>query len=80
MVTTVNHAMVAAYWAIGKQLHDVQNDMDSTYGKNLIKFVSFKLTDEFGAGFDERNLRKIRQFYLMYPIWDSVRPELTWIH
>ena len=63
MVTTVNYAMVAAYWTIGKQLHDVQKNMDSIYGKKLVKFVSAKLTDEFGAGFDERNLRLMRQFY-----------------
>ena len=50
------------------------------YGDKLIIELSRQLTFDFGKGFDERNLRKIRQFYLMYPIWNSVRPELTWTH
>ena len=50
------------------------------YGDKLIAELSKQMTFDFGKGFDERNLRKIRQFYLMYPIWDSVRPELTWTH
>ena len=33
------------------------------YGKQLIKELSKKLSNEYGKGFDETNLRKIRQFY-----------------
>ena len=50
------------------------------YGNKLISELSKQMTFDFGKGFDERNLRYMRQFYLMYPIWDSVRPELTWTH
>ena len=50
------------------------------YGDKLIAELSKQMTLDFGKGFDERNLRKIRQFYLAFPIWDSVRPELTWTH
>ena len=35
---------------------------------------------EFGKGFDERELRKMRQFYLTFRIRDTLRPELTWSH
>lgn len=38
------------------------------------------LTTEFGKGFDERNLRHMRGFYLVFPIWDAVRTELSWTH
>lgn len=34
-----------------------------------------KLTVDFGKGFDERELRKIRQFFLMFSIRDAVSPE-----
>ena len=80
VATTVNYAMVAAYWTIGKQLYDVQSRTDSTYGKKLIKFASIKLTEEFGQGFDERNLRYMRQFYETYPKWNTVCSELSWSH
>jgi predicted nuclease of restriction endonuclease-like (RecB) superfamily len=38
------------------------------------------LTRDFGKGFEERELRKIRQFYLTFPIRDALRPELGWTH
>ena len=80
VATTVNFAMVAAYWAIGKQLYEAMSATGSVYGKQLIKFVSEKLSEEFGQGFDERNLRFMRQFYEVYPKWDTVCSELSWSH
>lgn len=80
VTTTVNVAMVAAYWTIGKQLYEAMNAAGSVYGKQLIKFVSQKLSEEFGQGFDERNLRFMRQFYEVYPKWNTVCSELSWSH
>lgn len=80
VATTVNTAMVAAYWTIGKQLHEAMCGEGSTYGKQLIKFVSARLSEEFGQGFDERNLRNMRQFYEVYPKWNTVCSELSWSH
>jgi predicted nuclease of restriction endonuclease-like (RecB) superfamily len=42
--------------------------------------VSERLSAEFGAGFDQRNLRNMRAFYLAFPIWNAVRPKLAWTH
>ncbi|MBR5786582.1 MAG: DUF1016 family protein [Clostridia bacterium] len=80
VVTTVNAAMVAAYWLIGKQLFEAQNSVDSTYGKKLIQYASEQLQKEFGVGFTERNLRNMRQFYECFPIWHSVSAKLSWTH
>ena len=80
VVTTVNAAMVAAYWHIGKNIFESQKSMGSSYGKQLIKYTSEKLQREFGTGFDERNLRMMRQFYEAYPNWNAVRSELSWTH
>ena len=77
----VNSAMVEAYWLIGKQIVEVQgNNERAEYGTQLLKYLSGQLTRDFGKGFDERELRKIRQFYLTFPIRDAVRPELYWTH
>jgi len=38
------------------------------------------MSRDFGKGFEERELRKIRQFYLAFPIRDALRPELGWTH
>lgn len=80
VATTVNFAMVSAYWTIGKQLHEAMSGDGSIYGKQLIKYVSVRLSEEFGQGFDERNLRNMRQFYEVYPKWNTVCSELSWSH
>ena len=82
IVRSVNWAMVVAHWEIGKRIvEEEQNGRErAVYGKFLIKNLSTKLTHEFGSGFDERELRKMRQFYTCFPIRDAVRPELTWTH
>lgn len=43
--------MMSAYWAIGKLLYDAMSGTGSNYGKQLIKFVSVKLSEKFGKGF-----------------------------
>lgn len=75
------YAMVHAYWEIGEQIYLACGENErAEYGKGLLKYLSEKLTAEFGKCFDERNLRKMRQFYMMYSIRDSLRPELSWTH
>ena len=81
MATAVNSAMVTAYWEIGEQIYKACGDNDrADYGKGLLQYLSNKLTAEFGKGFDESNLRKMRQFYCVFPIRDALRPELSWTH
>lgn len=77
--TAVNFAMVEAYWNIGKEIAEAQGER-AEYGKKLLKYLSEQLTKEFGAGFDERNLRKMRQFYLTFPIRNTLCTELSWSH
>ncbi len=50
------------------------------YGKGVLKELANKLTEEFGSGFDRRNLSNMRKFYLLYPNWNAVRTNLTWTH
>ena len=78
----VNFAMVTAYWNVGRLIveDEQQGNTRAEYGKAIIADLSKRLTDEFGKGFDERELRRIRQFYLVFPKWDALRPELTWTH
>ena len=79
--SSVNTAMVTAYWNIGKQIYEACGENDrAAYGKQLLRYLSEKLTEEFGKGFDERNLRHMRQFHLTFPIRNSLRSELSWTH
>ena len=80
--TAVNFAMVESYWLIGQQIveHEQHGEARANYGKGLLKELAARLTTDFGKGFDERELRKMRQFYQTFPKRDTLRPELTWSH
>jgi hypothetical protein len=70
------------YWQIGYLIvEDEQHgDAKAIYGKGVLRKLAEQLTLEFGKGFDESNLRNIRQFYIAFPIRDAVRHELSWTH
>lgn len=77
----VNFAMVTAYWEIGRLITEDELKWErAEYGKQVLKKLSQKLTSEFGKGFDERELRKMCQFYRCFVIRDTLRPELSWSH
>ncbi|MBD5144783.1 MAG: DUF1016 domain-containing protein [Ruminococcus sp.] len=79
--TAVNSAMVEAYWEIGEQIYIACGENDrAEYGKGLLKYLSERLTAEFGKGFTVRNLRNMRQFYLTYPKRHTLCTELSWSH
>ena len=60
----VNSAMVQAYWEIGEQIYIACGENErAEYGKGLLKYLSEKLTAEFGTGFAVRNLQMMRKFY-----------------
>ena len=78
----VNFIMVEAYWNIGKQIvEEEQNGKDrAEYGSYLIKELSSRLTSEFGKGFTASNLKMMRQFYLAFPIGHTLCDQLSWSH
>ena len=82
IVHAVNTQMVTAYWHIGKEIveEEQRGKSRADYGESVLLRLSERLTAEFGPGFEETNLRKIRQFYLTYPIRDALRLELSWTH
>lgn len=78
---TVNFVMVETYWNIGKQICEAQGKNDrAEYGTGLLKYLSEKLTDEFGKGFTVTNLSYMRQFYIGFPNYHALRDELSWTH
>lgn len=65
---SVNAAMVAAYWHIGREIveEEQRGRERADYGSRLIKSLSERLTEEFGPGFSAESLKHIRRFYLIY--------------
>lgn len=77
----VNFVMVETYWNIGKQINEAQGENErAEYGKGLLKFLSEKLTAEFGKGYTVTNLKYMRQFYNAFPIGHALRDQLSWTH
>lgn len=77
----IQNEMVLAYWHIGKMIMEKQSgESRANYGDGLIKELSIQMTKDFGIGFSKRELRRMRQFYNVFSIWGSVRPELSWTH
>lgn len=65
----VNFTMVLAYWEIGRVIVEKEQsgEAKAIYGQGLLKELSKKLTEDFGKGYTETNLKYFRQFYLTFP-------------
>tara|TARA_B110000046_G_C12992394_1_gene398417 strand:+ start:528 stop:1556 length:1029 start_codon:yes stop_codon:yes gene_type:complete len=78
----VNFIMVEAYWNIGKQIVEKEQKGEdrARYGSALIKELSKQLTQDFGKGFANTNLKMMRQFYNAFPNSHTLCDQLTWSH
>lgn len=65
---TVNTAMVATYYEIGHYIvEDEQGgNTRAEYGKQVLKELSKRLTEQFGKGWSVENLKIMRRFYEVY--------------
>lgn len=74
--------MLFTYWEIGRKIFEEEQKGENRaeYGKFLIKNLSERLTQDFGKGFDQSNLRNMRLFYKVFPIRDALRHNLSWTH
>ena len=80
--TIVNRAMIEAYWLIGQRIviEEQKGATKAQYGDFLLRELAKRLSEELDKHFDERELRRIRQFYLCFENRDALRPEITWTH
>ena len=73
-----NRNNLSTYYAVGKLLYEAGNK----YGEEIIKKYSERLVIEVGRNYNERTLRRIRQFYLVFKeeIWSTMSTKLMWSH
>ena len=69
---------VITYFEVGKLL----DEAGKHYGENIIKEYSLKLINEVGKKFNERTLRRIRQYYRVFcnKKWSPMATKLSWSH
>ncbi|WP_420447250.1 PDDEXK nuclease domain-containing protein [Candidatus Palauibacter sp.] len=67
---SVNAAMTAAYWLIGRQIAELEQEGRSRaeYGKETVERLAADLSARYGRGFSVRNVWLMRAFYLAWPI------------
>ena len=78
-----NKSDLTTYYNVGKLIVEAQGgEKRAKYCDNLIKEYSEKLTMELGKNYSERNLRNMRQFYLILrkQNWQTMSAKLTWSH
>jgi predicted nuclease of restriction endonuclease-like (RecB) superfamily len=80
----INAEIVLLYWNIGKRIReDVLKEKRADYGQRIVSTLSIKLSEEYGSGFAEKNLRRMIQFTEVYPeekIVVSLIRQLSWTH
>jgi hypothetical protein len=64
----VNSALVMLYWRVGQRIRkDILKEKRADYGEQIVPTLSQQLTEEFGEGFAEKNLRRMVQFAEAFP-------------
>jgi hypothetical protein len=64
-----NVALIETYWKIGQHIVEFEQggSEKAEYGAGLLERLSKDLSLKFGKGFSLSNLKRFRQFYLVYP-------------
>jgi predicted nuclease of restriction endonuclease-like (RecB) superfamily len=66
--SAINFSQVCANWFIGQRIVEQEQagQNRAEYGKRLIKLVAQELTNEFGKGYSETNIKSFRRFYVEF--------------
>ena len=75
------NSTLTTYFNIGKLIVEAQGgEKRAKYGNGLIKEWSEVLTKEYGKGYDISNLKRMRQFYILFQKGATVWHQLSWSH
>jgi len=81
-VIAVSSHLVDTYWKVGRDIVEFeQNGQErATYGAKLLENLSKDLSLRHGKGFSLSNVKRMRQFYVVYPISAELPHQLSWTH
>ncbi len=81
---TVNSGLTLMYWSIGKRINDeILKNERAEYGKQIVSTLSRQLTEEYGRGWSEKQLRHCIRFTETFPnfqIVSTASGQLSWSH
>ena len=68
VAVTVNAGLTMLYWKIGRRINlEILKGERAEYGAEILQALSAKLILEYGEGFAEKNIRRMVQFYDLFP-------------
>ena len=83
-VVAVNAELTLLYWNIGKKINDhILGNERAEYGKQIIASLAQQLTEEYGKGWGEQQIRhslRSAETFSEEQILYAVRRELSWTH
>ena len=81
-VLAVNNHLIDTYWKVGQYIVEFEQKgaERAIYGKGLLENLSKDLSLLHGKGFSLSNMKRMRQFYLAYPIGAKPSHQLSWSH
>ncbi len=71
-----NKSKLETYYNIGKEL----SEAGKHYGEGIVKKYATELAKEYGKGYSVSNLKRMRQFYILFEKGAAVPHQLTWEH
>ena len=82
MIYQINNTLVETNFMIGKIIveNEQNGNIRAEYGKDILKKLSKKLTNEFGSGFGLSGLYNMRLFYNRYKNFQPLAGNLSWSH
>ena len=81
-VVAVNACLVETYWKIGQYIVEYEQGGSgkAEYGKRLLEQLAKDLSLLHGRGFSLSNVKRMRQFYSVFPISAELPHQLSWTH
>lgn len=81
-IKAINTELVRANWEIGRHIveYEQQGREKAEYGSSLLTDLAKDLKVKYGKGFSKSSIYLCRQFYIKYPIFQTVSGKLSWSH
>lgn len=84
LAVTVNATLSMLYWQVGKRINEeILQNQRAEYGKQIIQTLSLQLTEGYGSGWGEKQLRQCMQLAAVFvekEIVYTLCRELSWSH
>jgi len=80
----INSTLTLVYWQVGFRINTAVLDNErAEYSKEIVSQLATQLASRFGKSFEQRNLRRMMQFSIVFPdfqIVSQAATQLSWSH